>query len=134
MFNLPERTIRRHLSEGLLKGNKVGGTWRFDDFDIKNYLDNPRIRVSSEKNNLKEVMDYVNGLSRHTNRNMILINRTNHKKNLIEKVTNYVNNIKTPFYLNVNAKGKNRIITFIGEDEHIINILKLTRDENEKNI
>jgi len=47
MFNLSERTIRRHLREGILKGKKIGGSWRFDEKDISEYLDNPKIMFNS---------------------------------------------------------------------------------------
>lgn len=38
MAGISERTARRHLSDGLLKGSKVGGTWRFTEENIRAYF------------------------------------------------------------------------------------------------
>ena len=39
MSGLSERTVRRHLKEGLLSGSKLGGTWQFNEADIKAYME-----------------------------------------------------------------------------------------------
>ncbi|HPE35645.1 MAG TPA: helix-turn-helix domain-containing protein [Spirochaetales bacterium] len=39
MTQLTTRTLQNHLKEGLLKGSKIGRSWRFTDEDIKRYLD-----------------------------------------------------------------------------------------------
>ena len=39
MTSTTSRTIRNYLKDGLLKGKKIGGQWRFTEEDIKNFMD-----------------------------------------------------------------------------------------------
>lgn len=32
------RTIYRHMDKGLIKGVKIGGTWRFEEKELNKYL------------------------------------------------------------------------------------------------
>ncbi len=38
MTQLTTRTLQNHLKEGVLKGRKIGRSWRFSEEDLKNYL------------------------------------------------------------------------------------------------
>ena len=38
MTNLSERTLRRHIGNGLLMGRKIGGVWRFSEENLKAYF------------------------------------------------------------------------------------------------
>jgi undecaprenyl pyrophosphate synthase len=38
MTRLSERTMRRHIRDGLLKGKKIGGVWRFSEENLKAYF------------------------------------------------------------------------------------------------
>lgn len=38
MAGISERTARRHLKDGILKGHKVGGSWRFTEENIRDYF------------------------------------------------------------------------------------------------
>ena len=40
MTSLTSRTIRNYLKDGILKGRKIGGQWRFTEEEIKNFMDN----------------------------------------------------------------------------------------------
>lgn len=125
MFNLPERTIRRHLAEKILMGKKVGGSWRFDDQDIADYLDNPQIRISSEKNNIKEAMDYLNGLSRFKDGIMMVANIGNIGEEKMRQLTEVVSDLDYPFYFNISSHGKAKIVTFIGEENDIRSLMEM---------
>ena len=35
---LSKRTINRHLKSGLLKGNKIGNSWRFTQKQVDDYI------------------------------------------------------------------------------------------------
>jgi hypothetical protein len=61
MISIPERTIRRHLKEGLLLGTKVGGVWKFSDEDVVNYLGTSKVSKLINDTALKELIDYYNG-------------------------------------------------------------------------
>jgi len=134
MFSLPERTIRRHLADGTLKGKKIGGSWRFDDEDIRDYLDNPRIRLTNERNNIKEIMDYVNGLTHHKNEMLFVVNLGNIPDLSIDNLTQIVNQMQNQFYFNVTSHGSDKVMTFIGVESDVITLIKAKEKLYEKNL
>lgn len=44
MTGLTDRTIRSHLHQGLLQGEKVGGIWRFRPEQVKQFICHPSVR------------------------------------------------------------------------------------------
>ena len=58
--NLSERTIRRHLESGKIKGSKVGGVWRFTEEQLNGFYDyNDAIKkIRSEATQI--VFDFIN--------------------------------------------------------------------------
>jgi len=130
MFNLSERTIRRHLREGILKGKKIGGSWRFDEKDISEYLDNPKIRFNSEKNNIREVLDFLNGVSKYKEKTLMIIERKNLSNERIRHLTEKVSYNTEPFYFNISVKGSSQIVTFIGEKNDAIDIINSSEENH----
>ena len=63
MTSLTDRTIRNYLRNGLLKGKKIGGQWRFSLQDIKNFLDSSEVidKLSSEYK--QEVLDFIDNVN-----------------------------------------------------------------------
>ena len=63
MTSLTDRTIRNYLRNGLLKGRKIGGQWRFSVQDIKNFLDSSEVidKLSSEYK--REVLDFIDNVN-----------------------------------------------------------------------
>jgi len=66
MTTLTTRTIRNYLKDGLLKGRKIGGQWRFTEEDIKNLLDSGNYREEQLKNLRQEVLDFIDGVNTFT--------------------------------------------------------------------
>lgn len=63
MTSMTTRTIRNYIKDGLLKGRKIGGQWRFTEEDIKNLMDNGTYR-EEYLNTLKQyVLDFIDGVN-----------------------------------------------------------------------
>lgn len=120
MFNIPERTIRRHISEGVLKGEKAGGTWRFTEEDILSYINVPLISQRLSKTAVKNVFDYLNGYS-IDNDEMVIIKKIKKPNYAISlKISLIANSINNPLYFNMTNHGSSSIITFKGKEEDSI--------------
>ncbi|MBU0935823.1 MAG: helix-turn-helix domain-containing protein [Spirochaetes bacterium] len=52
MSQLTTRTLQNHLKEGLLKGTKIGRSWRFTEENLKDYLDQGATEIG-----LRDVLD-----------------------------------------------------------------------------
>ncbi len=55
MTNLSERTLRRHIRNGLLKGTKIGGVWRFSEENLQDYFNDDSM-VEAFKNEAGKVV------------------------------------------------------------------------------
>ena len=62
MLSLTTRTIRNYLKDGILKGRKIGGQWRFTEDDLKNFMDNPTFAQDSIDKHRQDVLDFVDGV------------------------------------------------------------------------
>lgn len=61
MTGLSERTLRRHLREGLLKGAKVGGVWRFRAENLKHYFNDKTMVENIANQASKDVKKFLRG-------------------------------------------------------------------------
>lgn len=61
--NLTTRTIRNYLKEGILKGKKIGGQWRFTKQNIDELLNDNNAKVEMIDTNNQFLMDFVNGIN-----------------------------------------------------------------------
>ena len=63
MTMLTTRTIRNYLKEGLLKGKRVGGQWRFTKEDIDELFENSQVEQEMRMTRRQEVMDFIDGVN-----------------------------------------------------------------------
>lgn len=63
MTSMTTRTIRNYIKDGLLKGRKIGGQWRFTEEDIKNLMDNGTYREDYFSNLKQDVLDFIDGVN-----------------------------------------------------------------------
>ncbi|MFW5913508.1 MAG: helix-turn-helix domain-containing protein [Bacillota bacterium] len=59
MTGISERTVRRHLRQGLLKGTKVGGSWRFTEENIKDYFNAKTMETKLYDQAIQDVMNFL---------------------------------------------------------------------------
>lgn len=117
MLSIPERTIRRHMKLGLLKGEKVGGTWRFSEEDLFSYFSNHTLQKTKNSVKLNEIFDYLHGLSKEGEDIMFIKQISNLSLSQKKDLSLYVNQFKPPFYFNLETKSDKTIITYKGNDD-----------------
>ncbi len=59
LTKLSERTLRRYLEQGLLKGHKLGGIWRFTEQDLKRFFDNQSFNQTISRQASEEVKQFI---------------------------------------------------------------------------
>jgi len=124
MFQIPERTIRRHIKLGILKGKKAGGTWRFDEEDLREYLSHPVIQSNQSKTKYREIMDFMNGFVK-TDEEVVVITQlkqANIHKN--KEISLLMNTFRSPLYFNLEKSGGKTIVTFKGNKEDAIKLIQ----------
>lgn len=65
---LTTRTLRTHLKNGLLKGEKADGNWRFSDQDIDEYLSEPSVRQTISARQNAVIYDFLSDPFKRGNR------------------------------------------------------------------
>ena len=127
MFSLSERTVRRHLQEGILQGTKVGGSWRFSDEDLRQYLDSKTMRKSIQKTALLELYDYFNGYGKPGDALVMKKIPQSYYDNL-DAITDIVNQFEHPFYMNMSSSETNKVLVFRGCEEDAIILLESIKE------
>ena len=63
MTSLTSRTIRNYIKDGLLKGRKIGGQWRFTEEDIKDLMNNGTYMEEHIINCKQDILDFIDGVN-----------------------------------------------------------------------
>lgn len=101
IFDIKERTVRRHIKEGKLSGRKYNGVWHFNDSSIENYFQNPNFIKQRRKKQINKIIDYMNGFSESKENAIILINKFNMSHKKMQDIVNYVTSFDSPFKIDV---------------------------------
>lgn len=115
MSALSERTVRRHLKEGLLKGKKIGGIWRFTESDVINYINEDSTKQSKSKHILNLMIDTYHGVKGGESMIVIPIKKTTPKA--LKALSLEVSQYQSPFTFDAKTTGDKHIITFKGSLE-----------------
>ena len=59
IMHMTERTIRNYLKDGILKGTRVGGQWRFSRDDLEDLIQNSTFRKKVKDNASQKAKDYI---------------------------------------------------------------------------
>lgn len=130
MVNMPERTIRRHLKLGVLKGKKIGGVWRFTETDVLNYIQEDSIKKSMDKQTLNIIIDTYYGVKGSDPLIIIPIKKTT--KLALSKLSLEVSTYASPFTFDVKPSGDKHIITFKGTKEDTAKLLDYVKNHFEE--
>lgn len=123
MLNIPERTIRRHIKLGLLKGEKIAGTWRFSEDDLNNYFSNALVQQTQTHVKFNEIFDYLNGISKYENEMVIIKQMSKLTLTKSKELSKYVSDFSDPFYFFLDNKLGKSIITFRGSEKNAIALI-----------
>ncbi len=58
ILNLHHKTIRRYITSGELRANKVGKQWRISGHDLSLFLESSNIDLNTTKNSDSETLEY----------------------------------------------------------------------------
>ncbi len=131
MFDVSERSLRRHIRIGLLKGQKVGGSWRFTEEDIANYLDDSIVRKTSRKNFLIRMNEYMCGFTKNNDDILISLNKPLLDSDTVKKLTDLAGTFEHAFHFDISVFGNVHNISFIGNKDDGDKIIVFLGDEDE---
>lgn len=66
--SLTTRTLRNHLRQGTLNGEKIDGAWRFTPEDVDAFMSDPAVRRSIRANHNAVVYDFLADAHKPANR------------------------------------------------------------------
>ncbi len=128
MFDIPERTIRRHIKLGLLEGEKIKNKWFYSNDDIKKYLDRVEVRKTIKNKAILGVNDYFYGFSRNSEDICIIKHFKNLSSSKIIKLSSFINTLSKPFKFSINPIGKAHSVVFIGDFEDTERVIKYLKE------
>lgn len=73
MTGLTTRTLRNHLRQGTLTGEKRDGAWTFTTEDIEAFMENPQIRKLLESHRNAAVFDFLADGFKTANRACVIL-------------------------------------------------------------
>ena len=127
-FNLSERTIRRHLQQGILKGTKIKGTWFFTEEDIKHYMKNDISLKQINKAHQSNLQDFINGFK--TESSCLVLDLKNISNHQLKEISLYMEKLDDPFKFNA-LKHKNHVrVIFIGSLTDTITVASHIKDKH----
>lgn len=115
MFDLPERTIRRHLNKGFLRGEKIKNKWYFLEENIQEYFNQNKIRKKYKRDSLLSIENYINGFKGKDSDVCLLRRIRITSKKELNKITSFVNQFEGSFYFRINDYNNYFVVQFIGE-------------------
>ena len=126
-FGLSERSIRRHLQQGILKGPKIKGTWYFSEEDIENYMNNEISFKQITKAHHTNLERFINGFKTPQESTCLLIDIKEEANEQLRELSEYMSTMKDKFdFSALTQKDYTRII-FIGsftDAHHVMNYIK----------
>lgn len=123
MLDVPERTIRRHIKEGLLNGTKIGGVWKFSQEDLINYIGSTKIQKHIVDTGLKEISDYYFGFIEDQNAISYMFIMSFKKEESTKESVKVTKQFKSPFSLRGHGPYHKHIYSFIGTKEDLLTLI-----------
>lgn len=114
---LTDRTIRNYLSQGTLKGQKIGGQWRFTKDDILSLFKEPSFEEDVNDQARKYIIDYYdNKFSFDCDNGSVVINISLKTDEELHELYKKIHQVKT----DDNLKYK---ISFVDDDKRKVKIV-----------
>lgn len=124
MFDLSERTVRRHLKQDVLKGAKVSGKWHFTDEDLGNYLSQTVVSTALKQKSVRDFFEFSRGIGEKAECFMVSKNITI-KPTEIKDFSKKVGSIKGKKKFDLQMKLNRTNVIFYGTREAVKEFLDL---------
>jgi hypothetical protein len=126
MLEISERTIRRHLKVGILKGTKVSGKWEFTSEDIENYLTHSVTSSVMKQKSVRDFFEFTKGIGEKAD--LILVSKNiNIAQSDMKEFSKKVGDIKGPSKFEMYMKNGQTNVLFYGTEEGVIEFLELIK-------
>lgn len=133
MFQIPERTIRRHIKEGILVGRKVGGIWEFSKKELEDYLGKEKLQKYIVDKGFKEISDFYGGYIKNNDEVIYMLIKNFELKSSIKRFMGVTSLFEHNFTFNCHkAIGSFRYV-FKGQTSDVLILMKWS-EEFEENI
>lgn len=128
MFEISERSVRRHLKLGILKGTKVKGQWEFTESELEDYLSHPMMDAVIRLKSSREVAEYIKGLM---NPELILVSKNLKKitNKEIKELSKKISSITGPMKFTLKKESGHINVLFFGTEQGVQEFLKITKLE-----
>lgn len=124
MFKIPERTIRRHLKEGILKGSKMGGLWKFTEEDLKDYLKSKCVQKHMKDEGFKIINNYYNGYVENKTDVLFMFMKSFEKPENLERFMEVSKLLEKEFSLAIRKSHNFYVCTFKGQTSDLLILMK----------
>jgi excisionase family DNA binding protein len=137
MTSFTSRTIRNYLKDGSLRGQKIGGQWRFTMKNIKQLFNNSNFAKDFTNNKKQEILDFIDGVNTDIQGNIqvcaIVDYYCENQKagyQIYEKLVTVIkskddNSPPAKFYYDFIENENKARFTLFGNPDHIIKTLQL---------
>ncbi|MBR1822018.1 MAG: helix-turn-helix domain-containing protein [Clostridia bacterium] len=127
MTGLTTRTLRNHLRQGALRGEKIDGAWTFTQEEIERFISDPQIHKGLESHRNAAVFDFLADAFKTANRACVILDYVADDREA-EKIADFycdrvnrgTSDIKFSYGRN---RGRSRVILTGGEDQ-VLDILR----------
>lgn len=133
--SLTTRTLRNHLRQGTLSGEKIDGIWTFTDEQIQDFLALPAVRQSVEARRNAPVFDFLADNHKRANRACVILDYVTDDREAMALSRFYCDcaNRASDIELRIgNTPGHTRVILSGGEDT-VMDILEAYYRRSESN-
>jgi len=124
MLSIPERTIRRHMKQGLLSGTKVGGIWTFSQEEVQAYIGSGRVQKHIKDEGLKVITDFYRGHVVNKKEVVFMVIKEFDQDKAVEDFFRVTRSFRFKFSMNCHTSGKTSCITFKGQTEDLKILMK----------
>lgn len=127
MLDLSERTVRRHLKLGVLKGTKESGKWHFSEQNIEEYLSHSLLASIIKQKHMKDYYEYSKGMG--DLKELVLVSKNIPNENIlnIKSFSKRISEIKGPMRFALSKFGSHTNVAFYGTIEGIKEFMELIK-------
>ncbi len=124
MLKIPERTIRRHIKEGLLVGRKIGGAWQFNQNQIEDYLAQSKVQKHIKDEGIKDITDFYRINVEDKSEVIYMLIKQFSDISTVKKFLEVTKSFNYKFTINCSTSGNHSCFTFKGQPEDVTILMK----------